>query len=150
MHNRDLGKSARRSVSINLKEIKMKKLVSITVGALVAFTIAAASVTAPAYAGKKERRTAAGLIIGAIGGAIIANEISRNREKRRYRRTYERSYVYDEPRYDRRVYEPRVYARPRLSRWERHVIRCSKRYRSYDERSDTFIGFDGYERRCRL
>ena len=83
----------------------MKKLVSITIGALVAFTIAATSVTAPAHAGKKERRTAAGLIIGAIGGAIIANEISRKREKRRYRRNYEQSYVYDEPRYGRRVHE---------------------------------------------
>jgi BA14K-like protein len=34
--------------------------------------------------------------------------------------------------------------------WDSHVARCLARYRSYDPRSDTYIGYDGYERRCRL
>ncbi len=34
--------------------------------------------------------------------------------------------------------------------WEAHVERCYARYRSYDHRTDTYVGYDGYERRCRL
>jgi len=34
--------------------------------------------------------------------------------------------------------------------WERHVDRCYARYNSYDHRTDTYVGYDGYERRCRL
>lgn len=37
-----------------------------------------------------------------------------------------------------------------LSLGRGHVARCEARYRSYDEWSDTFIGNDGRERRCRL
>jgi hypothetical protein len=36
------------------------------------------------------------------------------------------------------------------SSWERHVGRCYARYQTYDHRSDTYIGFDGYPHRCRL
>jgi isopentenyl diphosphate isomerase/L-lactate dehydrogenase-like FMN-dependent dehydrogenase len=36
------------------------------------------------------------------------------------------------------------------SSWERHVERCYARYVSYDHRTDTYVGYDGYERRCRL
>ncbi|MCD2470439.1 BA14K family protein [Jiella sp. MQZ9-1] len=32
----------------------------------------------------------------------------------------------------------------------RHVARCEARYRSYDRRTDTFLGYDGYRHRCRL
>lgn len=38
----------------------------------------------------------------------------------------------------------------RRGSWERHVGRCYARYRSYDHRTDTYLGYDGYERRCRL
>lgn len=34
--------------------------------------------------------------------------------------------------------------------WELHVDRCYARYRTYDHRTDTFIGYDGLEHRCRL
>jgi hypothetical protein len=30
------------------------------------------------------------------------------------------------------------------------VDRCLARYRSYDPRTDTYVGYDGYERRCNL
>lgn len=36
------------------------------------------------------------------------------------------------------------------SSWERHVDRCYARYNTYDHRTDTFVGYDGYEHRCRL
>ena len=38
----------------------------------------------------------------------------------------------------------------RRSSWERHVDRCYDRYRTYDERSDTYVGFDGQYHYCRL
>ena len=31
-----------------------------------------------------------------------------------------------------------------------HVERCLARYRTYDPRTDTYIGYDGYEHLCRL
>lgn len=34
--------------------------------------------------------------------------------------------------------------------WERHVQRCYARYRSYDHRTDSYLGHDGYYHRCRL
>ena len=36
------------------------------------------------------------------------------------------------------------------SSWERHVDRCYARYRTYDHRTDTYIAFGGYPRRCML
>lgn len=37
-----------------------------------------------------------------------------------------------------------------VNSWEAHVARCLNRYRSYDPHTDTYMGYDGYERRCRL
>lgn len=34
--------------------------------------------------------------------------------------------------------------------WEAHVNRCYARYRTYDDRSDTYISKNGDERLCRL
>lgn len=31
-----------------------------------------------------------------------------------------------------------------------HVARCYQRYKSYDERTDTFLGYDGIRHRCNL
>lgn len=36
------------------------------------------------------------------------------------------------------------------SSWDDHVEACEDRYRSYDERTDTFLGYDGLRHRCRL
>ncbi|MGE0008433.1 MAG: BA14K family protein [Parvibaculaceae bacterium] len=43
-------------------------------------------------------------------------------------------------------YAPRYYAPARSSR---HVRWCLNRYRSYDPRSNTFLGYDGDRHRCR-
>ena len=144
----------------------MKKAMALTIAALTTLAVVATSLTAPAYAGDRERRIAAGVIIGAIGGAIIAGEVHRNKERRRYHRDDYQPEVrhrnrgsrhrYEEPVYvERRYREPvyvqrRVREEPRLSRWERHVQACYNRYRTYDENSDTFIGRDGREYRCNL
>ena len=34
--------------------------------------------------------------------------------------------------------------------WESHVDRCYAHYQSYDHRTDTYVGYDGYEHRCTL
>lgn len=34
--------------------------------------------------------------------------------------------------------------------WDAHVRACHARYRSYDEASDTFLGYDGIRHRCNL
>ncbi|MEW9806540.1 BA14K family protein [Mesorhizobium sp. ZMM04-5] len=36
------------------------------------------------------------------------------------------------------------------SPWEQHVERCYARYLTYDHRTDTYMGNDGYEHRCKL
>jgi hypothetical protein len=38
----------------------------------------------------------------------------------------------------------------RAGGYDSHVQACYSRYRSYDERTDTFMGYDGIRKRCRL
>lgn len=45
--------------------------------------------------------------------------------------------------YDDRVYIDDGYG-------DSHIARCEARYRSYNARTDTFLGYDGYYHRCRL
>lgn len=44
----------------------------------------------------------------------------------------------------------RVVGRVNGGGYESHVDACYARYRSYDERTDTFMGYDGIRRRCNL
>ncbi|MBP1861048.1 BA14K family protein [Rhizobium herbae] len=89
---------------------------------------------------------ALGLATGVIIGGAIASQP----------RYQERVYIDPEPEY----YEPRpVYRRPRpvvvesygaLEPWSPGWYRyCSQRYRSFDSRSGTFVGYDGREYFCR-
>lgn len=128
----------------------MKKFTTLAITGLTALTIAASSAMTPAYAGKKERRIAAGILLGAIGGAVIASEIHRKRHKNHHYHqpdNYHTGSVYEEE-YERP--RKRIRRHQRSSRWERHVRRCYRRYRSYDHYSDTYIDFHGHERQCRL
>ena len=129
----------------------MKRMTTTFISAMMALTFIAASAATPAQAGSKERRIVAGILLGAIGGAIIANEINRSKKKkqRHYNHRHNPSHVYNEDIYVDRRHQRRVRHNPRISEWERHVRRCQRAYRSYDERSDTYIGYDGRERRCR-
>ncbi len=88
----------------------------------------------------------AGLAVGVIAGAALASPPP----PRRYyyddgyyapRRVYYRpAYVYDEA--------PPVY-RPSLQPWSRSWYNyCANRYRSFDPRSGTFIGYDGRQHFC--
>ena len=86
---------------------------------------------------------AIGLGVGTIiGGALAA---PRYYDDGYYGRGYYRGgYIVNEgPAYPRRYYRP-------VNRGYSHVDACYARYRSYDARSDTFIGYDGRAHRCRL
>jgi hypothetical protein len=65
-----------------------------------------------------------------------------------YRRHYHRRYWGP-----RRVWiAPRVIVRPRVvvrTGYSRHVRWCMNNYQSYDVNTDTFISYEGDERRCR-
>jgi BA14K-like protein len=37
-----------------------------------------------------------------------------------------------------------------VSSWQAHVDRCYAHYSTYDEYSDTYISYAGYQKRCRL
>ena len=107
--------------------IKKSKLGTVLVASMLAFTIAGTAFSTDAEARKRHRGAIAAGVIGAIvGGAIVADS------RRRHYRDYDE---YDAPH--------------RSSSWERHVARCYRAYRSYDESTDTFVGYDGIERRCR-
>ena len=132
----------------------MKRFAIWTIATLVSITVIAGTISTPAEAGRRGN-FAAGLAIGAIGGALIVGGIHRRHYGYRRYRGYRRPYGY---RYRPRVvYRERVIVRPRRyhrvrgsNHWQRHVARCYRRYRSYDHRSDTFVGYDGRARRCRL
>ena len=106
----------------------MTRTISTIVAAVVALGTLVAAVQ-PAEAGRKGRFLT-GLAVGAIGTAIVANEVRRSRE--------------------RRYYNERVIVRERPVYVDGHAARCARKYRSYDARTDTFVGYDGRVRRCRL
>ena len=99
-------------------------------GVIVAATAATvlANLSQPAAAGGLSRDEAA--LVAGIGGLIIGATIAAP------------SYHRHHPTYDV-VYD-------RSSVWERHVQRCYARYRSYDHRTDTFVGDDSGEHYCQL
>ena len=75
-------------------------------------------------------------VFGLTFGAILGSALSQPRPRVNDRVIYLDD---DYPRY------------PRYSdSWEAHVAACYARYRSYDERTDTFMGYDGYRHRCTL
>ncbi len=97
------------------------KLITAATLTMMVFTVVATSFSTDAYAGDRKHWIAGGIAAGIIGTAIVAGERRRNRERRSYR----------------------------ASSWERHVARCYRAYRSYNERTDTYITHSGYERICR-
>lgn len=83
----------------------------------------------------------AGVAAGIIGGAIIGGAIARSYEPRPYY-YYPRAY-YAPP--------PPVYYAPAPSYaapYDDEVAYCMRRFRSYDPRTGTYLGFDGYRHPC--
>lgn len=98
----------------------MTKFVNTAIAATLALAVALPAATQSAHAGKKGKYLAIGAAIGILGTAAVA----RNKRKRAVKR-----------------------ARA-TSAWDRHVLACHRAYRSYDERSDTYISNSGHVRRC--
>ena len=98
-----------------------RRFATVSIATLVAGTMMALSFSTQAEAGRRHGSFWGGVILGAAGTAIVASEVRRSRERDHYEE----------------------------DRWERHVNRCYRAYRSYDEESDTYIDLHGNERRCR-
>lgn len=153
----------------------MKRFFTLAIAAIAAFTIGATTVTPSAEAGKRERRIAAGIFLGAVAGAVIADRSYRRHHKRyRHGRYYRHGHYYGHRRYykPRRYYRsshrhyraPRYYAprryrrvyyeRPRYVAPRRHYggrhARCAAKYRSYNPRTGMYLAHSGRYRRCRL
>ncbi|MBC8129877.1 MAG: BA14K family protein [Rhizobiaceae bacterium] len=101
-----------------------------------------------------------GLGVGALLGGALADGNRRYYDDGPRYRTYGGDYyggpILEGPVIERRYIEverplrsyrdaPRAY-RSGYS----HVAACEARYRSYDRRTDTFVGYDGVVRRCRM
>ncbi len=101
---------------------------------------------------------AATLPVPASPGVDAANQVVQVKHKYGHHRFWRHRYRYRRPGYGYR-YRGYWYRRP----WwtftvpvpgpvyggNRHVRWCLNRYRSYNPRTDTFMGYDGYRHRCR-
>jgi len=119
----------------------MKKIATAAMAALIGITaIVGTAETASAKDGRNAA-LAAGAAVGLGIGALLAAP------------RYDDGYEVAPPRYAAPVYDDGYRAPPprRVARanWRAHVDWCYDNYRSYDERTDTYVGRDGYAYRCR-
>ena len=105
----------------------MNKFLTVATGAAVAVAISLSMAT-PSSADPAGDAIGAGLLGGFLGFAVGAAAADSGAHVRVYR-----------------GYDGGSYA------WRRHVRLCYDQYGdAYDPRSDTFVGYDGYDHRCRL
>ncbi|WP_018183460.1 BA14K family protein [Kaistia granuli] len=119
----------------------MKKIAATALAALIGVTaIVGTAETASARDGRN-----AALVAGAAVGLGIGALLAAPR--------YDDGYEVAPPRYAAPVYDDGYRAPPprRAIRagWQAHADWCYDNYRSYDERTDTYVGRDGYAYRCR-
>jgi hypothetical protein len=119
----------------------MKKIARATMAALIGITALVGNAENASAENGRNAALAAGAAVGLGVGALLAAP--------RYDDGYEvppPGYV--APRYDDgyRAPPPRRAIR---AGWRAHADWCYDNYRSYDERTDTFIGRDGNAYRCR-
>src|SRR5690606_1103044 len=92
-------------------------------------------------------------VIGLAAGALIGGALANSRP------AYANDGYYDDGYYEprrvvrvrpvRNYYQPRVVYQGGLEPWSREWVRyCSNRYRTFDARSGTFVGYDGQEHFC--
>jgi hypothetical protein len=104
--------------------MSITKTISLTLiaGALAFGTMGASSQAIAGGLSKKEA-----LILAGAGGFVLGAIIGSQHHHGRH--------------YGRVIY---------VNSWQAHVNRCYARYNTYSAHTDTFIGYDGYEHRCRL
>lgn len=88
-----------------------------------------------------------GVGAGIVGGVIIGHALT---APHYYRPYYARPYYYPGPVYYRyRTYSaPTYYREPAYEGYDDDVAYCMRRFRSYDPRSGTYLGYDGYRHPC--
>ncbi|WP_061933545.1 BA14K family protein [Aureimonas sp. AU22] len=148
----------------------MRKTLLALVTSAVAFTAAVPAAQADPWRHRDRSNTGDVLLGGAVGlaaGALLGSALSQPRQPEYYAPApgyYEpppRPVYVAPPSYEDTIPAPPRYYQPRQARYYddygtytrgggSHVERCLARYRSYDPRSDTYVGYDGYERRCNL
>ncbi|EKF17271.1 BA14K family protein [Nitratireductor pacificus] len=141
-----------------MKSILKTSILSMAVAAM---TLGAISTADAGHRHRHHRGNSDAVAAGVIGlaaGAIVGGLLSESRSGGRVYidppyRAYPDHYrvqrdYYEEPRY----YRPRVrptYYRDAMEPWSREWYRyCSNRYRSFDARSGTFMGYDGRRHFC--
>ncbi len=120
----------------------MKKIATAAMAALIGITAAVGTTGTASAENGRNAALAAGAAVGLGIGALLAAP------------RYDDGYEVPPPRYAAPVYDDGYRAPPpprRVARanWRAHVDWCYDNYRSYDERTDTYVGHDGYAYRCR-
>lgn len=108
-----------------------KTLTAIAAAAMITIAV----VAAPHQAEARDGRVAAGIIGGLAAGAIIGSIVANSGYY------YGPSYYYGPGPY---YYGPGPYAYEP----DGEVAYCMQRFRSYDPRSGTYVGYDGYRHPC--
>ncbi len=136
----------------------MKKILSLTLSALLAGSVALSSVATAEAHYKKGRyhkhSRGVGVAAGVIGGLIIGGAIANANRRSNYRHCHfdychRHAARYSDHAHERTVYEPPRRRRPRRRRASSaHVDWCFDRYRSYREWDNTFQPYNGGRRRC--
>jgi len=119
----------------------MKKIAAAALATLIGITAVVGTAETASAKDGRNAALAAGAAVGLGIGALLAAP------------RYDDGYEVAPPRYAAPVYDDGYRAPPprRVVRanWQAHADWCYDNYRTYDERSDTFIGRDGNAYRCR-
>ena len=136
-----------------MKSILKTSVLSLAVAAMTLGAVSTASADHRYRHHRSNSDAVAAGVIGLAAGAIVGGLLSDSRRNDRVyidppRRAYRDYYPVEE----RRYYRPRVqptYYRDAMEPWSREWYRyCSTRYRSFDARSGTFMGYDGRRHFC--
>lgn len=118
----------------------MKKIAAAALATLIGITAVVGTAETASAKDGRNAALAAGAAVGLGIGALLAAP------------RYDDGYEVAPPRYAAPVYDDGYRAPPRRvvrADWQAHADWCYDNYRTYDERSDTFIGRDGIAYRCR-
>jgi hypothetical protein len=118
----------------------MKKIATAAMATLIGITAIVGTVETASAKNGRNAAAAAGAAVGLGIGALLAAP------------RYDGGYEVPPPGYAAPRYDDGYRAPPRRvarANWQAHVDWCYDNYRSYDERTDTYVGRDGYAYRCR-
>ena len=129
------GSASYASGNLNLRGTSMSKFISIVGTAALAIAVSMSAAT-PSSADSTSDAIGAG-IVGGIFGFVAGSALASSSHH----------HVYVDEGYD---YGPDYADYSPDYDYRDHVHACFSTYRSYDVRSDTYLGFDGYRHQCEL